>query len=88
MRDPLLFLQCIAKMMEELDISCEFDRCPPLDREFWDKLGVCQQNDDRRRLELIALCLREDTSDSCCIEKIIHLLEEGGFSTAPRHDFG
>lgn len=63
MRDPLLFLQCIAKMMEELDISCEFDRCPPL--------------------ELIAFRVREDTSDFCCIEKIIHLLERAASPQPP-----
>lgn len=85
----LFFLQSIAKMMEEQGIVCSFDYCmPQLDRAFWERLAVCRQTDDHKLLETIAHCLQEDTSDFCCIEKIIALLEKAGFSTIPRHDYG
>lgn len=89
MDDRLLFLQSIAKMMEEQGIVCRFDcHTPRLDRDFWDGLAVCRQTDDRRLLENIARCLRQDTSDFHCIDQIIALLERTGYSTVPRHDFG
>lgn len=59
MDDRLLFLQCIAKMMKDQGIVCSFDHyTPPLDQAFWDSLAVCQQTDDQRLLENIALLER------------------------------
>lgn len=89
MDDRLLFLQCIAKMMEEQEIVCSFDHCMPrLDRKFWEGLAVCQQTEDHKLLENIAHCLRQNTSDFYCTDQIIALLERAGYSMVPRHDFG
>ena len=38
-------------------------------------------------LAAIAACLREDTTDFDCIDRIIALLESQGLSILPRHDF-
>jgi len=44
MDDRLVFLQCMAEMMEEQGIVCSFDHCMSrLDRQFWEGLAVCQQ---------------------------------------------
>lgn len=89
MNNQLLFFQTLFQMMEREGISFSFDGyTPAVDHTFWDRLTACRNTDDRRLLEDIAACLREDTSDFLCIDQIICLLSDGGFDTGPRHDFG
>lgn len=86
MDDRLYLLQFLAKYGGE-DM---FGPClpPRLDPALWDRLLQQLGESDHQTLAAIVNCLREDTSDFCCIDKIIALVEEQGFDTTPRHDFG
>ena len=87
MNEQLLFFQALAKFLDKERIRVSFDRPPKLDRTFWEDADDAQKNEDRAALEKIAECLRENTSDFECIEKITCIMEDRGFDSLPRHDF-
>ena len=84
----LIFLQTLADFLDEEGITCVFDKPVTPDPAFWTQAAGEAESESRRTLEAIAACLREDTTDFACIDRIIALLEAQGLSTAPRHDFG
>ena len=87
MNEQLLFFQALAKFLDKEQIRVSFDRPPKLDRTFWEDADDAQKNEDRAALEKIAECLRENTSDFECVEKITRIMEGRGFDSLPRHDF-
>lgn len=87
MNEQLLFFQALAKFLDKEQIRVSFDHPPKPDRAFWEDAADAQKNEDRAALEKIAECLRENTSDFECVEKITYIIEGRGFDSLPRHDF-
>ena len=83
----LAFLQALAGFLDQQGITCTFDRPPAQDPSFWSATAGKAESSAAQTLAAIAACLREDTTDFDCIDRIIALLESQGLSTLPRHDF-
>ena len=88
MKDRLIFLQCIGKMLETERMDCSFSCPPPVDRGFWEEIVGELRSDDSETMEEIAAVLRSGASDFDCVEQIALLLERRGFETGGCHDFG
>ena len=88
MNDMTLFLQLLGKELEAQGVEISFRQPPEWDEAFWRELGETRRTAERAALDAIAACLREDTDDFTCVDRILHILEMLGYSTVPRHDFG
>ena len=73
-----LLVQLFTQMLEEsgAEITFSHQSADSMNRE----------GDDA--LEAIAACLRKETDDFTCVDEIIEILEQRGYRTVPRHDFG
>ena len=88
MKDRLLFLQCIGKMLETERVDCAFFCPPSVARGFWEETLEGLRSGDSETMEQIAAVLRSGASDFDCVEQIALLLERQGFEVGGCHDFG
>ena len=69
----LIFLQTLADFLDEEGITGVFDKPVTPDPAFWTQAAGEAESESQRTLEAIAACLREDTTDFACIDRIIAL---------------